>query len=133
MYTSDTDKDAGRAAKTAFVYLLCAIFLALFGAVYEIYSHQVYSFYMLYAFAFPLVGGVLPFLVLHLWDATWYPNLWMRRLYHAGIATLSVGSVIQGVLEIYGTTNALVRWYWVIGIGLIFLSLLQINKKISSK
>ena len=125
LYISDTDTNARRAAKTAFVYLLISLFLVLFGAVYEIYSHQVYSFYMLYAFAFPLAGGVLPFSAIHLWGTQWYPNLWTRRLYHAGIATLSVGSIIQGVLEIYGTTNALARWYWIIGTGLVLLSIIS--------
>ena len=125
MYISDTDNNARRSAKTAFVYLLISLFLVLFGAVYEMFSHEVYSFYMLYAFAFPLAGGVLPFIILHLWGAKWYPNLWTRRLYHAGIATLSVGSIIQGVLEIYGTTNALARWYWIVGTGLIVLSIIS--------
>ena len=124
MYTSDTDTNARRAAKTAFVYLLISLFLVLFGAVYERYSHEVYSFYMLYAFVFPLAGGVLPFSILFLYGANRYPPIRVRRLYHFGIATLSVGSIIQGILEIYGTTNALVRWYWIIGAGLIVLSII---------
>ena len=123
MYTSDTDTNARRAAKTAFVYLLISLFLVLFGAVYERYSHEVYSFYMLYAFVFPLAGGVLPFISICLYGANRYPPIRVRRLYHCGIVTLSVGSIIQGVLEIYGTTNALVQWYWIIGTGLVVLSI----------
>ena len=124
MYTSDTDTNARRAAKTAFVYLLISLFLALFGAVYERYSHEVYSFYMLYAFVFPLAGGVLPFITIWLYGAGWYPPDGVRRLYHFGIATLSVGSIIQGILEIYGTTNALVRWYWIVGAGFVVFSII---------
>lgn len=125
MYISDTDTNARSAAKTAFVYLLISLFLVLFGAVYEMFSHEVYSFYMLYAFVFPLAGGVLPFSVTHLCGAKWYPRIRTRRLYHSGIATLAVGSIIQGVLEIYGTTNALTRWYWIIGTGLVVLSIIS--------
>lgn len=124
MYTSDTDTNARRAAKTAFVYLLLSLFLVLFGAVYEVFSHEVYSFYMLYAFVFPLAGGVLPFSILCLRGANRYPPVGARRLYHCGIATLSAGSVMQGVLEIYGTTNTLVQWYWIMGAGLTVLSIL---------
>ena len=124
MYISDTNTNARRAAKTAFVYLLISLFLVLFGAVYERYSHEVYSFYMLYAFVFPLAGGVLPFSIIFLYGANRYPPVGVRRLYHFGIATLSVGSIIRGILEIYGTTNALVRWYWIIGAGLIVLSII---------
>ena len=129
MYTSDTDTTARRAAKTAFVYLLFSLFLVLFGAVYERYSHGVYSFYMLYAFIFPLAGGVLPFSIICLYGATRYPPVWVCRLYHCGIAALSVGSIIQGVLEIYGTTNALVRWYWIIGAGLVILSIILLYRE----
>lgn len=121
---SDTDANTKRAATTAFVYLLISLFLVLFGAIYEVFSHQVYSFYMLYAFVFPLAGGVLPFSGLQLFCANWHPCSFALNLYHCGIATLTVGSVVQGVLEIYGTTNILTRWYWFIGIVLILLSIL---------
>ena len=46
----------------SFIYLAAAVFCALFGAVYEIFSHGVFSFFMIYAFAFPLVLGAVPML-----------------------------------------------------------------------
>ena len=52
--------------KMAFVHALAAVFLAFFGAVYETFSHEVYSYYMIYAFAIPLVLGTLPLLALAL-------------------------------------------------------------------
>ena len=114
MYTSDTDISK-RALKTAFIYLIISLFCALFGAVYEVFSHGVYSFYMIYAFAFPLVGGTFPFLVISLFRKN-YPDAIARNIYHSGIATLTVGSIIQGVLDIYGTTNRLTGLYWLVGI-----------------
>ncbi|MGN0504976.1 MAG: hypothetical protein ACI4FZ_00330 [Lachnospiraceae bacterium] len=119
MYTSDIDANAKRATKTAFVYLLISIFCALFGAVYEMFSHEVYSFFMIYAFAFPLIGGTLPFFILHLARAKVYPDTFSGTLYHSGIATVTVGSIVQGILEIYGTTNLLTKYYWMIGFLLI--------------
>lgn len=121
MYASDIELNRKRAAKTALVYLLVSLFFVLFGAVYEIYSHEVYSYYMLYAFAFPLVGGTLVFNILSFLKLQKYPNAIARNLYHSGIATLTVGSVVQGVLEIYGTTNALSDYYWSVGIVLIVI------------
>lgn len=121
MYTSDIELNKKRASKTAFVYLLVALFFALFGAVYEIYSHEVYSYYMLYAFSFPLIGGTLVFNILSFLKLQKYPNAIARNLYHSGIATLTVGSVVQGVLEIYGTTNALSDYYWSVGMVLIVI------------
>ena len=114
MYTSDTDISK-RALKTAFIYLIISLFCALFGAVYEVFSHGVYSFYMIYAFAFPLVGGTFPFLVISLFRKN-YPDAIARNIYHSGIATLTVGSIIQVVLDIYGTTNRLTGLYWLVGI-----------------
>lgn len=111
-----------RASKTAFVYLLISLFCALFGAVYEVFSHEVYSFYMLYAFLFPLAGGTFPFLAISLFRKR-YPEIVARNVYHSGIATLTVGSIIQGVLEIYGTTNRLTGLYWTVGFILLFVGI----------
>ena len=122
MYTSDNDITR-QAAKTAFIYLLISLFCALFGAVYEMFSHEVYSFYMLYAFTFPLAGGTLPFLAMSLFRKR-YPKTISRNIYHSGIATLTVGSIIQGVLEIYGTTNHLTGLYWLVGVILLFAGII---------
>ena len=108
--------------KTALVYACASAFCAFFGAVYEVFSHQVYSYFMLYAFAIPLGMGVIPFLVLAIgkWDM---PGPWALRFYHSGAAALTVGCIFAGVLEIYGTTNRLVMVYPVAGTILILLGL----------
>ncbi len=121
MCTSGIDGTAKRAGKTALVYLLVSVFCAIFGAVYELFSHEVYSFYMLYAFAFPLVGGTLPFLLMAVFSARKYPNVFVRNLYHSALATLTVGSIVRGILDIYGTTNHLSEYYWIVGIALYVL------------
>lgn len=104
-----------RAAKTAFIYLLISLFCVLFGAIYEVFSHGVYSFYMIYAFVFPLAGGTLPFSVIGVSNRLGYPDAFTGNLYHSGIAAWTVGSIIRGVLDIYGTTNALCSYYFMVG------------------
>ena len=94
--------------------LIAALFCALFGAVYEAFGHGVYSYGMLYAFAFPLALGVLPLYLIESLRAP-YPGKALRNLWHAGIAALTVGSIITGVLEIYGTTNPLTVVYRILG------------------
>ena len=116
MYSSDTEANEKAASKTALVYLLVSLFCCLFGAVYESYSHGVYSGYMIYAFVFPLAGGALPFCVLSLTGTKKYPCRRSRNLYHSGIAALTVGSIVRGILDIYGTTNFLASFYWPAGI-----------------
>ena len=121
--TSDTN-NAKRATGTAFRYLVISILCAIFGAVYEVFSHEVYSFYMIYAFLFPLIGGTLPFLAINLFCVERYPGFTARHLYHSGIATLTIGSFVKGILDIYGTTNLLTQWYWRIGILLLLMGIL---------
>lgn len=113
----------------AFYYLLTALAVAAFGVIYEAFSHGVYSWYMLYAFAFPLVGGTLPFLSMGLFSERHYPARTCISFYHCGIATLTVGSIVQGILEIYGTTNTLAGYYWPVGGILITVAMVQKRKK----
>lgn len=124
MSTSDIDI-SGKAAKTAFVYLLASLLCAVFGAVYEVFSHEVFSFYMIYAFMFLLVLGTLPFLLISLIRPKQYPGAVAGNLYHLGVVTLTVGSVIQGILDIYGTSNSLSVVYWYLGGILVLLGIIS--------
>ncbi len=92
-------------------------FLALFGAVYELFSHEVYSYFMIYAFAIPLVLGVLTYTLL-LIGKKHLPKT-AAVLWNSGIAALSVGCVFRGALDIYGTTNSLTVVYPVAGSALL--------------
>lgn len=108
--------------KISFVYLLISLFCVLLGAVYEYFSHEVYSAYMIYAFVFPLSGGVLPFSALSLYGSRKFPGRLSVNLYNSGVATLTVGSIVQGVVDIYGTTNVLIRIYWYVGLALMVIA-----------
>lgn len=118
LYTSDIKTQHKDTLKTAFVYLLISLFCVLFGAVYEYFSHEVYSGYMIYAFIFSMISAGA-FLAICLLPLKKYPGAIARNLYHSGIATLTVGSIIRGVLDIYGTTNSLDRLYWIAGVVLL--------------
>ncbi len=120
MSTSVTDRKR-LPFRAALGYLLIAVFVALFGAVYEIFSHGVYSFFMLYAFAFPLVLGALPSLLLGLARRTVPAPA--RGLWRAAIAALTVGSLVSGALEIFGTQNPLTVIYWLLGAALLLSAL----------
>ncbi len=114
MSASDTERDSRRMMKTGLVYLCISLLCAWFGAMYEQFSHGVFSYYMIYSFAFPLAGGALPFFLLSFRGGR-TPGRLPLHFYHSGVATLTVGSIFQGVLEIYGTTNPLTRVYWIVG------------------
>ena len=100
--------------KIAFVYLLCAIFIAFFGAIYEIFSFGVYSYFMIYAFAIPLLLGTVPFFSAALWEMK-YPGKIAMNAWNSGVVALTVGCIVKGVLDIYGTTNRLIAAYPIAG------------------
>lgn len=118
MSTSVTARKLNPQQKLILIDLTAALFCALFGAVYEIFGHGVYSYGMIYAFVFPLALGVTPMLFIMMLRAP-YPNRFARSVYHAGIAALTVGSLVSGALEIYGTTNPLTLVYWIAGGALV--------------
>ena len=116
MYTSDTDTSL----RTGMRYLTASLIIAVAAAVYGLFSHGVYSYYMTYAFMIPLLGGALP----HLLAATRREdaadgeeqvgaaeNLAAKDTQLAIITTLTAGSLLKGVLDIYGTTNRLLIAY----------------------
>ena len=115
MFTSDIEKTDKANIKTAFHYIFASDLCLIFGTVYEMFSNDVYSVFMLGAFLVPLVFGTLPFLLLGKMRLKNFPSLAERYLYHSGIATLTVGCVMQGILDIYGTTNSLIKYYWIAG------------------
>ena len=114
--------NAGRAFKTSLIYFIAAVFCLVFGAVYEAFSFGVMSFRMVYAFCLPLIPGAVPFMLIALLSPDTYPGRVCRNLYHAGIATLTAGCITGGALEIYGTTNGLIKIYTIAGLLLTVLS-----------
>ena len=113
MYTSDKPISGKRYASVIKAYLLATVGCALFGAVYELFSHEVWSCFMIFAFALPLLLGALPFFLLRKRGKP-FPGK-AAELVHAGVAALTAGSILQGVLEIYGTSNPLTAVYWTAG------------------
>ena len=127
MFTSDKPAPEKQYAPVIEAYLLATVCCALFGAVYELFSHEVYSYFMIYAFAFPLLLGAVPFFLIQNRGKP-FPG-GTADLIHAGVAALTVGSFLQGVLEIYGTGNPLTAVYWAAGGVLTFVGWLVAFKK----
>ncbi len=96
-------------------YFAATVGTALFAGIYECFSHQVYSLFMILAFLLPLLGGVLPYSILIRAKKHSSPGVLSRCLYASGIAALTTGSLFQGILEIYGTTSHLSKYYWIAG------------------
>lgn len=82
---------------------------------------------MILAPLIPLILGVFVYVILLKVKKIGYIE---SSLYSNGIYTLLIGSILQGVLEIYGTTNKLIWVYLIVGVGLIISSIIIYIKKI---
>lgn len=111
------------------LYVLAAVNAAVFSAVYEHFSFGVYSPFMIFAFAVPLLMGALAFLLLGKAlkkTGTSVPAL-VCKFWHAAVATLTVGFLFRGVLDIYGTSSPLGTVYWIASAVLAVLALLTLG------
>lgn len=112
--------------KTVLIYLAVTIGCVVFDRIYAIFGHGVYSAAMSLMFLYPLLGGVLPFMLLGLL----LPQADQARLYrfsanayHSGIATLTIGSLLTGILQIAGTASPYLIGYSVTGWSLLVIGL----------
>ena len=121
MYTSDTENCLRRGLR----YLTAAVTVASAGGIYEYFSHGVFSPFMVYAFLVPLLAGAAPNFLAALYadsrGSVRSPAAAGLQL--AAVATLTSGSVMKGVLDIYGTTNHLMIIYPVAGLALLAAAL----------
>lgn len=98
--------------KTAVIYLFTTLFCIALNYVYSLFGHGVSSPFMSYAFVFSLVLGVIGFILLGWLDLD---NRVAFNLYNAGIATLTVGSILRGIIDIAGADTTYPVFYFFIG------------------
>lgn len=86
--------------------------------IYALFGHGVYSAYMSLMFLYPLAGGVLPFFMAWLFARQTGGMPYYRlsyNCYNSGLATLTVGSMLNGVFEIAGTSSPYMIVFYVGG------------------
>ena len=88
--------------------------------------HEVYSFFMIYAFMLPLSGGTLPDLLISLQLKPPCHHRVASVCGHPGIAAHTAGCIVQGILDICGTTNQLTKVYAWLGALLLAAALLAL-------
>ena len=108
--------------KQAVKYFSLSIFFLIFGIVYESFSHNVFSNYMMWAFLIPLFLGFVPYMILYILNKK--INIISLQLYNSSVLTFTLGSTMKGILEIYGTTNVLMNVYLPVSITLLVLSII---------
>ncbi|MDY4253650.1 MULTISPECIES: hypothetical protein [unclassified Clostridium] len=123
--------------KTIIVYFGVTIFTLIFDKVYFIFSHGVSSAYMDLMFLYPLIGGAFTYIMILIF----FTNINYKEyripfnIYNSGISVLTVGSLLHGILEIAGTSSIYIRYFSIIGwglvaIGIISLFLIKFNRRL---
>ena len=104
-------------------YALAAFGCAIFSVIYEHFSHEVYSPWMVGLCAVPLLTGALPAMAIACLkvNVSWSAN----QLWACAVLTLTLGCCFAGVLEIYGTTSPWLPLFFVVSAVLMVGSVLS--------
>lgn len=106
------------------VYLIISIFFFLFSRIYVSLSYGEYSFFMNTLSLVPLIGGGLLVGLLLV-----QPNLSRVsfNLWNSGVAILTAGFLLRGIINLSGRSTTLDWPYWLIGAGFLGLALVSIS------
>ena len=106
------------------VYLILSIFLFIFSRVYVSLSYGEVSIFMNTLSLVPLIGGGLLVGLLYL-----QPTLSRLsfNLWNSGVAVLTTGFLLRGIINLSGRSTTLDWPYWVIGAGFLGLALVSIG------
>lgn len=102
---SDTEHGKRKLFKTAFVFLAFSAFCLIFSFIYGRYGHGVYSNFMTFTCAYPLIGGAAAYLLVGCISRAKAPERFAANVYNSGIAALTVGSMLRGIFDIAGTSS----------------------------
>ena len=132
LYTSVTKIKNKRLKKTLVSYSLLTIFFLAFSRIYESFSFGETSLHMHYLFVVPLIGGIIPALLLKI-----IPNLGRLslNLWNSAVAVLTAGMLFRGIVNLSGRSTTLDQPYWYVGIAFALLAIVSLflQKKNSKK
>ncbi|WJQ85266.1 hypothetical protein QSV38_08020 [Streptococcus parasuis] len=122
MSTSVTNSTT-RFSRTFISYLAIAAFLFIFSRIYESLSYGEVSVFMHYMFCATLVGGIVLLGLLQI-----KPNLsrMTYNLWNSGVATITAGCLLRGIINLSGRSTTLDQPYWYVGAGFLALSLITL-------
>ena len=107
--------------KTAIVFLAVSLFCIIFSLIYASQSHSVHSNYMTFMFLYPLVGGTIIYLMIGAISKARLPERFVVNIYNSGIAALTVGSMLRGILDIAGTSSPYQPTFVIVGMLMVFV------------
>jgi hypothetical protein len=106
--------------KRLWPYLAAAVLCVLVANIYALFGHGVRSAAMDTMFAYPLVlGGAVKILSsLVRGDYGHGAKRVGVNLYNSGLAALTCGALLRGIVHIAGTDSSYIPWFFVAGWGM---------------
>jgi hypothetical protein len=104
--------------KTVLVYLILTLTAIAVNNIYALFGHGVHSASMTWMFLYLLIGGGIGYFLMERFipgvvNAGGYQLFF--NLYNSGLATLTVGSFLKGILEIAGTNSPYTIVFYITG------------------
>lgn len=112
MSTSLREKRQKALRRAALIYAAVSALCGAFGAVYLHFSYGESSLFLVYLFAPPLLVGCIPTALLGSLRLSRPPGASVRRLWGAGVATLTAGFLVRAVVNISGRYTQYDKIYW---------------------
>ena len=109
------------------VYLFLTVFCLIFSQIYLHFSHGVTSPFMQFLCLIPFFLGFVPALCLRF--IRFDISAFARVTYRCAVATLTIGSLVRGILDIYGTTSDYLKVYPVLAVLLFSLTGLTFTRR----
>ncbi|HFU3731418.1 TPA: hypothetical protein ACGO5Q_000826 [Streptococcus suis] len=104
-------------------YFSLSAFLFIFSRVYESLSYGETAFHMHYLFCVTLIGGslLLGLMAIHRTLSRLTFNLW-----NSGVATITAGFLLRGIINLSGRSTTLDQPYWYVGAGFLILAVISL-------
>lgn len=105
--------------KTVVVYLILSFAAIAIDNIYALFGHGVSSAAMSWMFLYPFVGGTLVYTLVALLAPAVSRAEGFRlsaNIYNSGIATLTIGSFLKGILDIAGTASSYTIVFYAAGV-----------------
>lgn len=112
--------------KPVWIYFAISIFAIFVNKIYALFGHGVSSSSMTWMFLYPLLGGAALFLLVGLLLPELTKMSGYRlfcNIYNSGIAIVTVGSFLKGIVEIAGTNSNNIMFFRITGWGFIIVGL----------
>lgn len=118
MLAINKNNQSGSLKKQYKVYTLITLLTFIVSKIYGVFGHGVTSPSMTWMFLWPLLGGSLVYYIIEKSRPSLVSTSYFRvfsNLYNAGIATLTAGSFLQGIIEIAGASSDYIPYFFLMG------------------